>query len=106
MAACTSTPSLLNLPMELKLKIYQMLLCPDPLQVYTLYHSSYGRRNAFNLHPAILRVNRQLHSEAILLLYNTNVFMIYLVKGKLEIPSLKRHGDKPANQIKNHTKLL
>lgn len=73
MAASSITPSLLDLPLELKLKTYQMLLCPDPLRVYTLYHDRHGRGDA---HPAILRVNWRLHSEAISLLYNSNLLLV------------------------------
>jgi len=108
MAASSFTPALLDLPLELKLKIYQMLLCPDPHKVYTLYHDRHGRGDAFSVHPAILRVNRQLHSEAVSLLYNSNLFEIYLATGVMETTSLMDHwrGGKSAGLVKDHTKLL
>lgn len=108
MAATSITPSLLGLPLELKLKMYQMLLCPDPLKVYVLYHDRHGRGDAFNAHPAILRVNRQLHSEAISLLYNSNVFEIYLATGVMETTTYRDQcsGGKSASHMKTHTKLL
>jgi len=55
MAASSFTPSLLDLPLELKLKIYQMLLCPDRHKVYTLYHDRHGRRDDFKIGKSIAR---------------------------------------------------
>lgn len=66
----------LLLPPELRQLIYVELLCPDPHSVKTLYHDRYGRDSSFNIHPSILRVNRQINAEATSLLYDHNVFKI------------------------------
>ena len=63
--------SLFTLPLELRTKIYQELLNPDPERVHTFYHDRRGREASFNIDPTILRVNKQIHSEAIAILYDT-----------------------------------
>ena len=73
----TETP-LLRLPMELRLKIYEELLCPYPAQRLRLYHDRHGRKKSMNLHPAILCANKQIHDEATELLYDGNIFEIWL----------------------------
>ena len=70
-------PPVFTLPLELRTKIYKELLSPDPGRVYTLYHDRNGRETCFNFDPAILRVCRQSHEEAIPLLYQ-NTFEVYL----------------------------
>lgn len=108
MAFEDSSPSpLLALPLELRLIIYEQLLSPGPRNVYTLYHDRF-RRDAFpgkksterrcrkqrkviyhpidttllraihSFEPVILQVNRQIHSEAIPILYERNRYRIYL----------------------------
>ena len=67
-----------TIPLELRTKIYKELLNPDPKRVYTLYHNRHGREASFNIDPTILRVNKQIYAEAILILYNTTSFRINL----------------------------
>ena len=62
---------LVTLPLELRTKIYEELLNPDPVRVHTLYHDRRGREASFNIDPTILRVNKQIYSEAISILYDT-----------------------------------
>ncbi len=89
MAATTTTPtvtakfSFLALPPELRLQIYEELLTTAKPQ--TFYRNwkiqkGMGLGHPFNLHPAILRVNRQIHAESAWILYEHNVFQIYLSK--------------------------
>ena len=68
----------LGLPLELRLKIYEELLCPDPTRVYELYHDRYGKTKWNNIYPAILRVNKEIYHHAINLLYSRNAFEISL----------------------------
>lgn len=75
----SSAPSrLLALPQELRTKIYEELLCPEPARPLTLWHDRNGRRGSLNLNPSILRVNKQTHYEAVSLLYENNIFEINL----------------------------
>ena len=78
MAATTQASSLLALPLELRNKIYEGLLGPDPDRAHTLYHDRYGREASFGIDPTILRVNKQIYSEAVSILYDTANIRIYL----------------------------
>ncbi|MCJ1456754.1 hypothetical protein MMC28_007118 [Mycoblastus sanguinarius] len=69
---------LLALPVELRIKIYEGLLSPDPTKVHTLYHDREGRGGPFNIDSSILRTNRQIYSEAVSVLYANNIFEISL----------------------------
>lgn len=69
---------LLALPQELRTKVYEELLCPEPARPLTLWHDRNGRQGSLNLHPSILRVNKQTHCEAASLLYDNNIFEINL----------------------------
>lgn len=74
MASEATKSSLLALPLELRIDIYKHLLSPDPIRVYTLYHDRHGREASFDIDPTILRVNKQIYSEAVTILYdNTSV---------------------------------
>ncbi|KAI2780237.1 hypothetical protein F4815DRAFT_152681 [Daldinia loculata] len=70
----------LALPIEIRLEIFKHLLvlppdAPPPSQK-TYYR--YGQhRTPPLLHPAILRANRQLHAEALPLLYRRNTFLAH-----------------------------
>ncbi|KAK3170647.1 hypothetical protein OEA41_002728 [Lepraria neglecta] len=77
MAFLQASP-LLILPLELRTKIFEELLCPHPGRIYTLYNDRQGREASFNIDPTILRVNKQIYSESVSLLYNSNVFEINL----------------------------
>jgi len=74
----TQKSRFLTLPLEVRLYIYEDLLCPDPSQVLQLYHDRRGREPSFNIDPAILRVNKQIHSEAVDVLYEKTIFEISL----------------------------
>ena len=78
MAANTKASPLLALPLELRIEIYKELLGPNPARVHTLYHDRRGREASFDIHPSILRVNKQTYSEAISVLYDTVSVRIYL----------------------------
>ena len=78
MASDIQTSSLANLPLELRMKIYKELLNPDPARVRTLYHDRHGREASFDIDPTILRVNKQIYSEAISILYDTMSVRIHL----------------------------
>ena len=78
MAATTQASSLLSLPLELRTKFYEQLLAPDPNGVHTLYHDRHGRETSFGIDPTILRVNKQIYSEAVSILYDTADIRIYL----------------------------
>lgn len=101
MALDARTPPLLALSLELRRKIYEQLLSPAPDHVYTLYHDRLGRdalssREPYErcrrskqgyaisgdticcIDPAILRVNQQIYSEAVSILYENNKYRIYL----------------------------
>ena len=71
MVSDAQATSLLTLPLEIRCKIYEELLNPDPARVHTLYHDRHGREASFNIDPTILRVNKQIYSEAIPILYDT-----------------------------------
>lgn len=68
----------LRLPCELRSLIYRNLLCPEPDNIKILYHDRYGRSKSFNIHPSILRVNRQIYAESVSFLYDHNIFKIFL----------------------------
>ncbi|MCJ1301386.1 hypothetical protein MMC08_004186 [Hypocenomyce scalaris] len=78
MALASSSFPILALPLELRLRIYEELLAPNPAIVHTLYHDRRGRDRSFNIHPSILRVNTQIHDEAVAVLYDHNTFMLDL----------------------------
>lgn len=78
MAATTQASPLLALPLELRTKVYEQLLRPDPDRVHTLYHDRHGREASFDIDPTILRVNKQIYSEAVSILYDTTNVRIYL----------------------------
>ena len=71
MSGPTQASPLLALPLELRTKIYQDLLSPEPARLHALYHDRHGREPSFDIHPTILRVNKQIYSEAISILYDT-----------------------------------
>ena len=78
MASSFQASLLVTLPLELRTKIYKQLLSPDPARVHTLYHDRHGREASFNIDPTILRVNKQIYSEAISILYDTISVRIHL----------------------------
>lgn len=78
MATFTQASPLLALPLELRTKVYEQLLRPNSDRVYTLYHDRHGREASFDIDPTILRVNKQIYSEAVSILYDTASIRIYL----------------------------
>jgi len=76
--AATQVSPIFALPLELRTKIYEELLCPNPTRVHTLYHDRQGREPSFNINPAILCVCTLAYDEAVSLLYCNNIFEIYL----------------------------
>ena len=74
----------LDLPLELRIKIYSELLNPDPERGHILYHDRRGRPVSLNLHPEILRTNKQIYAEAVDILYNSNHL-------KLDLKTAVRH---------------
>ena len=78
MAAGDEESSLLALPLELRRLVYEQLLSSDPNRVHALYHDRYGKQGCFDLHPTILRVNKQIYSEAVSILYDNAHVRLYL----------------------------
>ncbi|KAI0119564.1 hypothetical protein F4814DRAFT_412488 [Daldinia grandis] len=76
----TSPSPFLALPTEIRLEIFKHLLVlpanvPPPSQ--RTYYQSGQHQTPSPLHPAILRANRQLHAEALPLLYRRNTFLAH-----------------------------
>ncbi|KAI0849983.1 hypothetical protein F5Y00DRAFT_47275 [Daldinia vernicosa] len=70
----------LALPIEIRLEIFKHLLvlppdAPPPSQ--KTYYQCGQHRTPSPLHPAILRANRQLHAEALPVLYRRNTFLAH-----------------------------
>ncbi|MCJ1275411.1 hypothetical protein MMC21_003214 [Puttea exsequens] len=86
-----STSPLLTLPIELRLKIWSELLCPNPSEAFELYHDMRGRGQSLNAHPLILTVSRQIYEEAWPLLYEKRVFDISLTSESVDVD--QRAGD-------------
>lgn len=64
----------LDLPTELRMMTYELLLCTKDRKVCFRDNSL---PNETDLYPSILRVNRQVYSEATPVLYDSNVFELY-----------------------------
>ena len=78
MASASPASPLLSIPLELRIKIYEHLLRPDSDRVCTLYHDRQGREASFDIDPTILRVNKQIYSEAVSIIYDTATVRIDL----------------------------
>jgi len=91
--ATSQRPGLFSLPLELRLKIYEELLCPRPEKPLQLYHDREGRRTPMNLHPSILAVNKQFYDEAIALLYERNIFEISLTTPVVQQCTIRQYPD-------------
>ena len=78
MAASNPSSPLLALPFELRLKILEELLCPDPHRVNILYHDRGGRERYLHIHPTILRTSKRIYDEGLPLLYHNNIFGVYV----------------------------
>lgn len=64
----------LDLPIELRIMTYKLLLCTKDKKICFRDNSL---PNETELYPSILQVNRQVYSEAISVLYDSNVFELY-----------------------------
>ncbi|KAF2005790.1 hypothetical protein P154DRAFT_518066 [Amniculicola lignicola CBS 123094] len=84
-----------SLPAELRLQIYSHLLY-DPttyvLPFPRLRPVRVRRSGSKSLHPVILRINKQVHSEALPVLYSKNIWMIRTFP-------LDRYGQEMTNSI-------
>jgi hypothetical protein len=63
-----------RLPTELRLQIYEELLCMDKASTKHLAEFGYRSYEAGKIHPAILSTCRKAHDEAVDLLYTRHVF--------------------------------
>lgn len=97
MPACIQASPLLTLPLELRTKIYQHLLSPDPTRVHTLYHDTQGKETSFDIDPTILRVNKHVYSEAISILYDAGNVRIYLATPVIAQCTRSINYDDPPN---------
>ena len=66
----------LSLPLELRRKVYDELLQPNPEQRSLLWHDRPGKIRRSSFYPVILRVNKQINAEAVSILYESNYFII------------------------------
>lgn len=73
-----SSPGIFNLPLEIRLEIYQELLCPSDGQPVQLYHDRQGKCASKQINASILQTNKQIYTEAVDILYGCNVFEINL----------------------------
>lgn len=64
----------LDLPTELRMITYELLLCTKDRKICFRDNSL---PNETDLYPSILRVSRQVYSEATPVLYNSNVYELY-----------------------------
>ena len=74
MATAIHTSTLSTLPLELRELIYSELLSSTRSSPLVLYNEDKGWEEHFNLHPSILRTNKQIHAEAISYLYKDKIF--------------------------------
>lgn len=68
----------LSLPLELRERVYQELLAPNPAKPAVLYHDRYGRGRSLSFHHAIICANKQIYAESLPILYEFNTFSIHL----------------------------
>lgn len=64
----TSVCCLLDLPVEIRLDVYRLLLIPPSSSCYL--HPKIPPPDNGHIYPAILRANRQIHSEAMSIVYS------------------------------------
>ena len=74
-----SIASLLSLPFEIRLKIYEVLLVPKVEQPLILFRDqATTAQQTWDIETAILRISRSIYNEAIRVLYGRNRFKIEL----------------------------
>ncbi|KAL8990712.1 MAG: hypothetical protein Q9169_008056 [Polycauliona sp. 2 TL-2023] len=66
-------PNILNIPLEIRYKVFSHLLRNDPL----MFEEWSERVDPFDI-PSILLVNRQLYQEAFSYIYRTNTVMVHI----------------------------
>jgi hypothetical protein len=80
----STTCYFLNIPAEMRLRVYQFLLPDRPIPAR--YSNSRNLKiDGERVYTAILRVNHQIHDEAVGLLYGTGVFTIELSGNSLSM---------------------
>ncbi|CAO2651301.1 Nn.00g095980.m01.CDS01 [Neocucurbitaria sp. VM-36] len=87
----SSSPFLDILPPELRITIYEhLLVARTPLK-----GRSARLNERYNLHTAILRVNRQIHDEACSIFFGRNTFYIASMPPppRMLLNSIKQHGE-------------
>ena len=84
---------LLDLPLEIRLEIYQELLCPNPTEPVRLYHDRQGKCAPKQIDASILQTNKQIYSETVDVLYGSNVFEISLATTVLHQCNRSRYAD-------------
>ncbi|KAL9105441.1 MAG: hypothetical protein Q9227_009402, partial [Pyrenula ochraceoflavens] len=73
-----SSVGLFSIPSELRNRIYEGLLSPNPDVPVTIYIHQSLRPESLHLHPAILCTCKQIYSEALPILYARNQFNLDL----------------------------
>lgn len=73
-----TTPPFIALPLELRTIIYKNLLTTDTIPTLYSTRADEATTALFHLDPAILRVKRQIYTEASWILYEQNEFRIVL----------------------------
>lgn len=74
-------PTLLSLPVEIRLVIYEhLLVAPWPLEVDEWVSPDFQNRLWGLIDPTILRTNRQIFHESINILYSKNEFTVMLAR--------------------------
>ncbi|KAF7887003.1 uncharacterized protein EAF02_003650 [Botrytis sinoallii] len=88
--AKSTSPFMRKLPIELRLKIYKLLLVNPKLSETESIGKAveYGKSVKFELTPAILSTCKAIHSEAEPILYGSNTFIIECIGGYGPVGSL------------------
>jgi hypothetical protein len=90
----------LKIPIEMRFRIYRLLLPDKPIPA--LYAGCRDLRTDGYRHPiSILRVNRQIHDEAIDILYSTRTFNIEVSGNSLGMCNSLKNTTYP-NSLSNH----
>ena len=71
--------SFLQLPLELRMLIYNHLLVPEHGEGVLIFHNDFTRpREPLGISASIIRTNKQVYAEASPVLYRNNVFRVDL----------------------------
>ena len=85
-----STCYFLQIPQEMRLRVYQFLLPDKSIRAH--WNSRSLRTDGVSVYTSILRINRQIHDEAAALLYSTRVFTIELFETGFAMCNTKYQG--------------